>query len=83
LQAYCNTLGVIDFAKREAPLGALPLASHHNGDGLRQIVEVMALHSHDKLTLLVLGVREGANSDEVLLAAVRFANKLCERLETL
>jgi hypothetical protein len=83
MQAYCNALGVIDFAKREAPLGALALASHHNGDGLRQIVEIMALHSQDKLTLLVPGIAENANSDEAQLAAVRFAKKLRERLKTL
>lgn len=83
MHAFCNRSGVIDFATHDAPLGALPLATHHNGDGLRQIVEVMALHSQDKLTLLVPGFPESNNREEAMRAAVRFARKLRERLETL
>jgi hypothetical protein len=83
MQAFCGRSGVIDFAAHDAPLGTLPLAAHHNGDGLRQIVEVMALHSPDKLTLLVPGFPESDKGEEKLRAAVRFARKLRERLETL
>ena len=83
MHAFCDRSGVIDFAAHDGPLSALPLASHHNGDGLRQIVEVMALHSHDKLKLLVPGFPQGDSREEKLRAAVLFARKLRERLETL
>ena len=75
---YCSRDGVIGIGRR-APHGSLPLVSAR-GRNLRRIVEVVARHAYDGVTLLVPGIPEAASDLAALEAARSFQKQVARRL---
>ncbi|ECE7084939.1 host nuclease inhibitor protein [Salmonella enterica subsp. enterica] len=78
ITAYCWASGLIEFGNT-LPEGALPIVTG-NEKNVRDVVEVLARHAYNG-DLLVPGIPETANQNEVREALERFSRVIQERLK--
>lgn len=75
LTVFAWAKGLLEFGYR-VPDGALPVASSHDEERLRDLVDVWARHSRTTDALLVPGIPESQSSDEALAALMHFSERI-------